>query len=510
VSADDAEDFAAAAVAPSDDFFELFGPPEASEADGEPRHVDLAPESTEISESMQRKLEEEPKADTSAQCSDFVRYCMEQGHTDNEIAWLAPLFRPYSAWVGKNHARSILGDVARQVPKFRPNHTHPGRPCDEAGCPNKPDWQSGGAMSDEARERKLRSKVDDLLLMDEARQQVAALKADAQFRSPEHRPSLTQDLTAQPDSLPETIEGLHRTGANAVIAAQYKAGKTTLVVNVLKALADGEPFLGRYPVDFEGRIAFFNYELDELQMVEWLASIGIRNTDRVTTVHLRGQRLPLIAERAQRWAVEFMLENDIKAWFVDPFARAFAGCGNENDNGEVGAFLDALDLIKEQADVPDLWLTHHFGRKDHNEGQEHGRGATRLDDWPDVRWLLTRQHDQRFLKVEGRGVDEEETQLRWEPTGKLTLGVGSRKEHKRQAEQFAAEFTIRQVVEVVKAQPGINTRGIQVSMRGVSKNKIGPAIAQAIEDGKIRVELGKNKAHLHYPPDASTDQGELL
>jgi hypothetical protein len=433
---------------------------------------------------------------------------MELGYSDGDIAWLAPQCRTYQVWAAKIRGRSITQDVARLVAKFRPNHTHTGSPCDAADCPNQSEWQTGGLVPEEARERKLRLKVEELLLQDEARQQVASIKADAQFRSPDYRPSLSDDLTDQPESLPEIIEGLHRTGANAVIAVQYKAGKTTLVVNVVKALADGKPFLGQFPVHFEGRIALFNYELDELQMVEWLANIGIRNTDRITTVHLRGQRLPHIAERAQQWAVEFMLENNIKAWFIDPFARAFAGCGSENDNGEVGTFLDAVDLIKEQADVPDLWLTHHFGRKDHDQGQEHGRGATRLDDWLDVRWLLTRQHDHRFLKVEGRGVAQEETQLRWEPSGRLLLGAGSRKEHKRREEEVGLELTVRAVVAAVEKQPGMTTRGLQEALKGTSKTTVGQAVALAVEEGRVERRPGKANAFHHHPPRVVSDQGE--
>jgi AAA domain len=473
-----------------------------------PVESELVPVAVPISPSLQRRLDQEPKADTSGQVSDLVRHLMTLGHSDGEVAYLAPQSAAYQAWASKNRSRSIPVDVARLVAKFRHLHEHVGQPCDVAGCPNPPEWMDPAMTIEEHRLRKVQQKVEELLILDEARQTVATIKADALFVPPLFRPSLVEDLVAQPEFPPETIVGLHRTGANAVIAAQYKAGKTTLVDNLIRALVDDEPFLGEYPVHFDGRVALFNYELDEGQMVEWLGNLGIRNPDRVTTVHLRGLRLPLIAERAQQWAIEFMLEHDIKTWILDPFARAFAGCGNENDNGEVGAFLDALDLVKHEAQVPDLWLTHHFGRKDHDQGQEHGRGATRLDDWPDVRWLLTRQHDDRFLKVHGRGVDVAETQLLWEPSGRLRLGGGTRQDSKRAAAELDLEFAVKRIVDAVRATPGASTRAIEQALKGTSKATVGQALRVAIESGEVVRRPGVRNAFQHFPADP--EQGALL
>jgi len=493
---------------------EFFGAVVAPAGPGSPSvESELVPDPLDrVPSTMQKKLDAEPGADTSEQLAGFVKFALEMGYSDGEVLWLAEQSRVGQAYVARDpRKRSIAIDVARMLPKdgFRPDHTHPGEPCDIAGCPNTPDWMTGEQMTNEEnRLRRVQQKVEELLVLDEARQEVASIKADALFRPPVFRPSLADDLVAQPEVPPETIVGLHRTGANAVIAAQYKAGKTTLVDNLIRSLVDGDPFLGQYPVQFEGRVALFNYELDEVQMVEWLGKLNIRNPERVTTVHLRGLRLPLIAERAQQWAVDFMQANDIKAWILDPFARAFAGCGNENDNGEVGAFLDALDLIKHEAQVPDLWLTHHFGRKDHDQGQEHGRGATRLDDWPDVRWLLTRQHDDRFLKVHGRGVDVDETQLLWEPSGRLRLGGGTRQDAKREAAEFNVEFTKQRIVEAVRSTPGVGTRAIEVALRGTSKATVGQGLRLAIESGEVVRRPGPRNTFQHFP--RVTDQGELL
>ena len=198
-------------------------------------------------------------------------------------------------------------------------------------------------------------------------------------------------------------------------------------------------------------------------------------------------------------------DHEIKALILDPFARAFSGCGNENDNGEVAAFTDALDEIKKQANVPDLFLTHHFGRKEQERGDEHGRGATRLDDWADSRWLLTKEASHRFLRVDGRGVSLEETRLIWEPSGQLRIGPGSRQEARTESALTTLNNVLERVVSVVANNPGVNTRGIQSALSGTSHTVVGKAIKSAIGDGRLTAENGPGNSKRHYVCTAKLD-----
>jgi hypothetical protein len=348
-----------------------------------------------------------------------------------------------------------------------------------------------------------------------ARELVDREHASALFQPPEFRPSLADDLVVTPESPPETIAGVHLTGANALIAAQYKAGKSTLGLNLIRSLVDGVPFLGAFDVNFEGRVALLNYELAEAQLIDWLRSMGIVHPERVTTVNLRGVRLPIWTEPAQTWVVEFLSAHEVHALIVDPFARAFAGAGDENDNSQVGAFVDALDAIKALAEVPDLFLTHHLGRRMHEEGAEHGRGATRLDDWADARWVLVRQLRDRFLTISGRGVDVPESRLRFDPeTLLLTLEEGSREDARQEARDFSIEFTTGLLLEAVKAEPGISRRDLEQRLKGTSKATISEAIKQAIERGKIETKRGPHNTMRYFlaPPEIKPEnpQGKLL
>src|SRR5205807_2645857 len=80
---------------------------------------------------------------------------------------------------------------------------------------------------------------------------------------------------------------------------------------------------------------------------------------------------------------------DATTWILDPVARAIVGWPGaretENSNTAVAEFLDTLDQLKFEGGVEDLFLAHHTGRAAQTPGAEHGRGATRWDDWPDVR-----------------------------------------------------------------------------------------------------------------------------
>ena len=241
------------------------------------------------------------------------------------------------------------------------------------------------------------------------------------------------------------------TGANVTLTAQYKAGKTTLINSLARSLADGTQFLNYFgKPDHKGRVVIFNYEVSENQYRRWMNDVAIENTDKVTLVHLRGKRLPLIVQRVEDLVVSILKDLDAQTWILDPFARAFTGCGDENSNSDVGVFLDTLDVIKERAGVSNLVLPIHTGRAQEN-GIDRARGATRLDDWADVRWLLKKTQDGRFFSADGRDVLQEEQQLTFdENTRSLTLGG---------ADSYTAKKRNNEDVwmDAVTANPGLST-----------------------------------------------------
>lgn len=301
----------------------------------------------------------------------------------------------------------------------------------------------------------LKSPLEIELEKQRIRKEAAAIlkeeEASKAYKEPLFVRDLAQELQMPEVALPWVIRDIFPQGANISITAQYKAGKTTLVNALAKALADGEKFLEYFQEPIHPRrIVIFNYEVSENQYRRWMKDVAIKHADHITLVHLRGERLPLISERVQRLVISILKDCDAQTWILDPFARAFVGSGDENSNSDVGVFLDTLDYIKKQANVENLILPMHTGR-----AQEHGidraRGATRLDDWADVRWLLSKTEEGRFFAADGRDVFLEQQALAFDEASRgLRLGGASAKVAKRLANED-------QFVAMVEAHPGKTT-----------------------------------------------------
>jgi len=261
----------------------------------------------------------------------------------------------------------------------------------------------------------------------EAKRRLDAEEAEAAWRRPV--PMSLIEMLAQPDDpIRWTVTDVLPTGSNVLISAQFKAGKTTMINHLAACLADGMPFLGHFHTPMTtGRIALWNYEVSASMYIRWLRALGIANVDKIMGINLRGFNMPLTAPAVVEWIVQWLTENAITDWIIDPWARAITGVADENDNTEVGRVLDILDGIKERAGVQNLIVPTHTGRMLQEQGQERARGATRVDDWADVRWILTEQDGTRFFRAHGRDVDVDEGQLAYDPIMRsLTYGEGGR------------------------------------------------------------------------------------
>ncbi len=75
------------------------------------------------------------------------------------------------------------------------------------------------------------------------------------------------EVLARPAQPPSRVDGLIPADASTEIVAQRKTGKTTLMLNLARALLTGEDFLGRFPVrPLQGQVAFLNYEVSAGQL----------------------------------------------------------------------------------------------------------------------------------------------------------------------------------------------------------------------------------------------------
>jgi len=330
----------------------------------------------------------------------------------------------------------------------------------------------------------------------------------AKFKLPEIHDNLTIELQQPDEEAKYLINELFPTGGNITLTAEYKSGKTTLINNIVKSLADDRPFLGRYGInDHDRNIVIFNYEVEPRQYRQWMREVGIENTDRVKLVHLRGLRMPMTSDYVQDKVIGILRDFDCQTWIVDPLARAFVGSGDENSNSDMGLFLDTLDVIKYEANVENLIVAAHTGRA-LEHGIERARGASRFDDWADVRWILTKNDEgQRFLKAHGRDVDMEQHLLTYDSDSR-SLAV----DKAIKQTDATIENIMLQIVEVVANEPGLTTGQVKEKVTG-GTDYVNKAYNYVVAQGKIVAkQVGNTNTKIHYSPEhpAVSDRLEAL
>ena len=309
--------------------------------------------------------------------------------------------------------------------------------------------------------RALRVRADaHALLRVEQREREAA-----QLRAPESRLDLADELEIPEQPTRWRIADLLPMDTNLTVAVQFKTGKTTLMLNLMRSLVDGEPFLGEFDVHrVDGRVGYWNFELNEDMWRRWARDVDIHKLDRASVLPLAGYHIDLRTEVGADYAAEWLRGRDTEVWFLDPFHSAFDG--DENSNSEVRDWLRAVEQIASRSGVQQIVMPVHTGRAKADEGAERARGATRLDDWTDVRWTYTTDNGARFLAASGRDVDFNVGALAYDPgSRRLVYGTG-----KSRAETRRDGLAERALTVIVGAGPGgISTTDVKTAI-GVGRD----------------------------------------
>jgi AAA domain len=383
----------------------------------------------------------------------------------------------------------------------------------DAEQPNKAGAQ--GANDIEAFDADVARELHTLRVRDEARRRLAAEKESA---TKPFDAGLLEEILARPPEPPFRIEGLLPSEAGMLVVAQRKTGKTTLMLNLARSLLTGQRFLGRFEVrPLSGRIAILNFEVSGPQLARWADEVGVLQ-HRLFLVNLRGCRNPLSHPDDRTRVAALLKEQQVECVIVDPFARAYGGT-NQNDSGEVGAFLSDLDrFARTEVGALDLILTTHAGWN-----AERTRGSSALEDWADSVVTMTRgsdkDEDTRYLRAIGRDVHLDEDQLHFDPETRLLslTGTGSRKDTRKKAK---ADSLLIPVELYVAEHPGVSTAGLTAGIRQqVEDGKLNlsfqdadvrTAAKLAAEQGLIvRNEGGSGKPTKHYPVEPTTEDSNV-
>lgn len=369
--------------------------------------------------------------------------------------------------------------------------------------------------------RAVAEQVAQLRIRDEARrtfqrEQQAALTAPAFV-------DLGDFLSVEDDEATHRIDGLWPSGGRVLLAAAFKAGKSTAVGNVVRSLVDGDLFLSTFPTaPVTRKVVMLDNELDERNLRRWLRDQGIRNVDKVVVVPMRGKvgTFDLLDPhiRAQ-WAAQ-LREHDAEIVIFDCLRPVLDALGLSEDK-DAGRFLVQFDALLAEAGAEEALVVHHTG----HDG-ERSRGDSRLRDWPDAEWRITRLRDgdgpidpaaPRFFAAYGRDVDVEEGRLEYDQASRhLTYAEGSRKDAQGDRD---FEMIAPRIVELVgKTPPAADRHGTPAGgwsktaiETGVDfpKIKVRKVLGQLVDRGLLQTVTGPRDAVLHVLTDPSTARSSL-
>lgn len=330
-----------------------------------------------------------------------------------------------------------------------------------------------------------------------------AFKQEQKTQTPPPVQSLTQFLTVEDDEARYRVHGLLPAGGRIVLAAQYKAGKSSMVGNLVKAMADGEAFLDSFNVEKATRIVVIDDELDERQMRRWYREQAIQNTDAVRIVALRGRLSTFdIIDPVTRaeWAAKIAGADVVILDCLRPILDALG----LDENRDAGKFLVAFDALlaeiaalgtDEAAGPPDAVVVHHMGH-----GGARSRGDSRILDWPDATWTVTRENVEdpnspRYFSALGRDVRVGESLLEWtEATRHLSIVGGGRADRGAGATRALME----KIVAFVTQNPNVTGRGLELALGGNNTARRA-ALQLAVDEGYLMRLSGENRGYKYIP-----------
>lgn len=347
------------------------------------------------------------------------------------------------------------------------------------------------------------SKTFDLRVLDEARKRLARENLEALKRPDPIR--LDELLARQYDDTAFAIARLLPDGGRFLLTGRKKLGKSTLLGNLLRAVADGKYFLGQFEVIRPARVALIDLELDERMLRRWLADQDIKNTAKVTIVSLRGfaQTFNILDDQTRAAWAKSLAGHDMI--ILDCLRPALDALGLDESH-DAGRFLVAFDALLAEAGASLGGVVHHAGHSN-----ERGRGDSRIEDWPDAIWRLvgdkgkddgTDDYDgPRYFSAFGRDVQVHEAELTYiHETRRLTIenDAPSRSQGTRDRKRTEADEA---VLQSVTAQPGLNSRELRDACQalGITHNPDTDAAAIRLEARGAITRRRDGRAVRHYP-----------
>lgn len=306
---------------------------------------------------------------------------------------------------------------------------------------------------------------------------------------------------------PWRIRDWQTQNSRVMLAAQFKAGKTTLVGNLIRSLVDGDPFLGCFDVTpVTGTVGVLDFEMSESQLDEWLRTQQIQHDDRVIVVPMRGRAAAFnILDAAVRAEWSERLRGLHCVYLIVDCVRPIMDALGLDEHRDAGRLLVAFDALLAQSAIAEAALVQHMGHTG-----ERSRGDSRLRDWPDVEWRLMRQDEEpssaRFITAYGRDVDVSESQLEFDPiTRRLTVAGGSRRDAK------SADALVDILATLSESAAPMTGRAIKSALRDSehARDVLDAALRYGSKTGALIQTPGPHNSKLYLPGSSVRVSGSV-
>ena len=166
------------------------------------------------------------------------------------------------------------------------------------------------------------------------------------------------------DSLPPLaaplIDGVLRCGHKMLLAGPSKAGKSFALIELCIAIAEGIPWLGRFPCA-TGRVLYINLELDRASCLHRFRDVyqalaiipkGLHNID---LWNLRGTSVPL--DKLAPKLIRRSAKRGYLAIVLDPIYKVITG--DENSADQMAKFCNQFDKVCTELGCAAIYCHHH-------------------------------------------------------------------------------------------------------------------------------------------------------
>lgn len=175
--------------------------------------------------------------------------------------------------------------------------------------------------------------------------------------------TLKEQLENPPKLSPELISGILREGCKMIITGDSKAGKTCLSQNLAVCIAEGRPWLGKFPCQ-QGKVLYINLEVEAASLFyrfkAMYHAMGIKISDKggtnIVPWNLRGYAAP-IDKLAPKIIRRCRNTGPYKAIIIDPLYKVQQG--DENSAQAISDFCNALDKIAHDTGAAVIYDHHH-------------------------------------------------------------------------------------------------------------------------------------------------------